>query len=116
MRNLVLSTALALAAAPAAAETLLCLGMQPGFMLTIEGDTVAFDYAGDGQFELDPPLPARGLSYSRHTLVTARQRWPLYLEGRDCAALGATFPVSVEIGVPVRSRVEPFSGCCTWRD
>ena len=41
----------------AQAEALLCMGIAPGFLMVVEGDTTTFDYLGDGDFDLDPALP-----------------------------------------------------------
>ena len=105
-----------LPATSAAAETgrLFCMGADPRFLATIEGDTVALDYLGDGSFTLDPPLDSRAFGFSRHILVTARERWDLYLETRACPMRGADLPVSIEIAVPTSSGLRPFSGCCVW--
>jgi hypothetical protein len=105
-----------LAAAPvAAADRLLCLGVSPRFVLTIEGAEVTFDYAGDGTFRLDPPLTGRYILYRRHSLVTARQRWPLVLEARDCRVSTLTLPVRVEVRVPTAAGPVSYLGCCFWR-
>ena len=94
-------------------DTLLCLGTHPGFMMTIDGARVRFDYLGDGLFSLDPPLE-RGQDYARHTLVTSRERWPVYFERRDCRVLRATLSTTVEIAVPTSAGTRPMTGCCKW--
>lgn len=98
------------------AETLLCLGTRPGWMMTIETDTVAFDYLGDGRYALDPPLESRDFGFRTHDLVTARERWPVYLETRTCPSLRIMLPVSIEIAVPSSAGRLPMRGCCKWKD
>lgn len=109
--------ALGLAALPAAAtaETLLCLGTRPGFMMVIEADVVAFDYLGDGRYTLDPPVAAPGFGFASHELVTMRERWDLYLEERSCKVMRATLPVTLEISVPTSAGDRPLTGCCKWQ-
>ncbi len=98
------------------ADTLLCLGTRPGWMMTIEDDTVAFDYLGDGRYTLDPGLAGRADGFSSHDLITARERWPVFLENRACRVVRATLPISIEVAVPSSAGRLPLRGCCKWQD
>ncbi|MEL6168422.1 MAG: hypothetical protein AAFR35_07000 [Pseudomonadota bacterium] len=93
---------------------LFCVGTGPGFLMTIEEDAVAFDYLGDGSYGLDPPLSSRDFNFARHNLVTAQETWPVFIEHRQCTALDATLPVSIEIAVPTSAGDAPLQGCCVW--
>lgn len=103
-------------ATPAAGEgaRLFCMGTGPGFLMTIDGGTAMLDYLGDGRFGFDPPLAPGEITYSRHELVTMRERWDVYLTSRACPLLGAEFDVTVEIAVPTSAGRLPLVGCCTW--
>jgi hypothetical protein len=102
-------------ALPAQAGRLLCLGTAPGFMMVIEDTEVAFDYLGDGRFVLEPPLQSAPQGFATHSLVTARDRWPVYLETRSCRVANATLDVSIEIAVPTSDGARPLIGCCLWK-
>lgn len=91
------------------------MGTRPGFMVIVEDvDRVTFDYLGDGEYGLDPPL-ARREGSTRHELVTARDRWPVFLETRACEVLNATLPITLEIAVPTSAGDRPLTGCCKWQ-
>ena len=81
-----------------------------------DADIVSFDYLGDGRFRLDPPLPAEGAGFSRHELVTASERWPIFIETRACPILGGTLDITMEIAVPSSAGQLPLQACCKWRD
>lgn len=103
-----------LAAVPVHAATLLCLGTYPGFMMTATSTQATFDYLGDGRFGIEPAIQAPGFGYATHSLVTARERWPIYFTEERCEVIGVTLPVSVEVAVPTSAGVRPLQGCCRW--
>ncbi len=102
----------------AAAETgLHCLGTRPGFMFSVEdGDTVRFDYLGDGRFGLEPALEAPFDGFRRFVLVTAVERWDVYLETRACQVINMNLPLTLEVAVPTSSGLRPLTGCCIWAE
>lgn len=100
---------------PPSAGRLLCLGTAPGFMFTATQDEVTFDYLGDGQYTLDPPLSGPPDGFGQHTLVTARERWPVYIERRACTVARATLEHVIEISVPTSAGRRPLKGCCLWK-
>ena len=113
--RLVLAAAFCLAALPARADRpdWLWLGTNPGFMMTIRGATATFDYLGDGQYGLEPPVPRDRPDFaSRHELVTSRERFGLFLERRSCRVIGADLPVAIEIAIPTSAGIRPMTGCC----
>lgn len=111
MRSLLFVLAL-IAPFPAAADRLLCLGTYPGFMMQVEGGEVMLDYLGDGVYELDPPLADTVTGFTTHSLVTKRQRWPVYVEARACPTKWKTLPISIEIAVPTSAGQQPLNACC----
>jgi hypothetical protein len=96
----------------AAAERLLCLGLAPGFMMTLEDETARFDYLGDGVFDLAPPLalPERGVA--RHEIETYGGPLPVFVERAACPILGTELAFRVEIGVQTSQGMRPMTGCC----
>ncbi|ROU04184.1 hypothetical protein [Histidinibacterium lentulum] len=114
---LALPLALLAGTAPADPPGLHCLGSRPGFMFSVEaGDVVRFDYLGDGQFGLDPALTDRFEGFRGFELVTARERWDLWLETRACRIIGIDLPLSLEIAVPSSGGLRPLTACCRWVD
>ena len=111
----VFAAGLALAAVPAGAERLLCLGTSPDFMMIVEGPTTSFDYLGDGTFAFDPPLPGRLTGGHATELVASRARIPVYFEERACRAIGVDLPVRVELGIETADGLSLFTGCCQRR-
>lgn len=114
-----LACLLLLVASPALAEPpgLHCLGTRPGFLFTVEaGDTVRFDYLGDGRFGLEPALSDRFEGFRGYTLVTSRERWDLWLETRSCRVIGIDLPLTLEIAVPSSAGLRPLTACCRWAD
>jgi hypothetical protein len=87
----------------ATAERLLCLGTFPGFMMQIEGAEVMLDYLGDGTYTLEPELPDTITEFTRHELVTRRERWPVFVEARACPTQWKTLPIMIEIAIPTSS-------------
>lgn len=114
-RALLLLLLLMAGAVPAQAGRLLCLGTAPGFMMAIEGSEATFDYLGDGRYGFEPPLTAAPQGFATHSLVTARERWPVYLEARACRVIRATLDISIEIAVPTSAGARPLRGCCLWK-
>lgn len=110
-----LAACLVLVALPAQAERLMCLGQQPRFTMMIEADRVAFDFLGDGEFGLAPPLASRDFAIARHDLKTSGAVWPMVLETRPCAALGMRFPVVMQILPPEASDGASYLACCIWQ-
>lgn len=108
--------ALSVCVTPAAAQ-LLCMGTSPGFLMTIDGGTARFDYLGDGEFELLPPVAEDEVlrSTRTHVLLTAGGRIPVVLQQRRCPVLSITTPVSVEMLVDTDGGSSVFSGCCLLR-
>jgi len=106
---------LANAPLPASADRAdwLCLGTEPGFMMTISGGAATFDYLGDGVYGMEPPVPSTPPeAASRHDLVTGRQRITVFLEHRACQVLGTRLDVAIEIAIPTSIGLRPMTGCC----
>lgn len=84
-------------------------------MLDAAGSEVRFDYLGDGTFRLEPPLTQAGSLASRHELVAAAARMPMFLSRTPCQIAGVTLPETVEVVVRSASGPRTMSGCCLRR-
>ncbi|NRB00714.1 MAG: hypothetical protein HRU32_12990 [Rhodobacteraceae bacterium] len=96
----------------AQAEALLCMGIAPGFLMVVEGDTTTFDYLGDGDFDLDPALPLAISGGFGTRLKTAGGDIPVYIEERACRVVGIDLPIRIELGIDTSAGFTPFAGCC----
>lgn len=100
----------------ASAEALLCLGTSPAFMMVLDGDRATLDYLGDGQYQLDPPLPAGAPVSVDLELVTGSGRWPVRIETRECRVARFTLPIRIELDLPASAGLLPLRACCKISD
>ena len=112
IRALFASGAVLSFAAPALAERLLCMGISPGFLMVADGAATTFDYLGDGNFALDPPLPQRIEGWHATSLMAAQGGIPVLVEERTCRVAGVDLPIRIELGITTSRGLEPFVGCC----
>lgn len=106
----------AMAPVAGAAESLLCMGIAPGFLMVVESESTTFDYLGDGDFAWSPPLPDRIDGGYSTRLVTAGGDVPVYLEERACRVIGIDLPIRIELGIETSLGLTPFAGCCKRRE
>ena len=109
-------TALILACLPqvAQADTLLCLGKRPSFLITMTEATATFDYLGDGVFRLDPPL-SRATATEPRALFSSRTEFPMFVDRRACEVRQLDMPITIRLIVPTSSGPRLFAGCCIWK-
>ncbi|MEM1079569.1 MAG: hypothetical protein AAGI09_13690 [Pseudomonadota bacterium] len=107
---------LACLAGPASA-TLLCLGTDQHFLMTIDGGDVAFDYLDEERLTLVPPVDESEVLRSTRTYVleTGTRRLPLVIKPQACPVLTVQTPLSLEILVNTPDGLRSFQGCCLIR-
>ena len=91
---------------------LLCVGSDPRFAIVSDGETIQFDYVGDGTFDLTAPLPLPLPDPATSGIITAAYVIPFALTHGDCRVMGVTQDLSIELIVPSNGGEAIFTGCC----
>jgi len=112
MRAFALSFLISLMALPVQAAELHCIGQQPRFILLLDGDTARFDYLGDGEFDLSPPLTGPLWNFTRLELQSFGGPIPIFIERRACTVMGIELAFTAEVALPAFSGQRPALACC----
>lgn len=116
-RALLGTAAVAWTCATPADATLLCMGTDPAFRMTITQGQAQIDHLGDGTFEVLPPVDdAEVLRGPRtHVVLTDQGRMPLFLDPRTCQTAAAQTPLRIEVRVAPTPDALTYRGCCVMR-